>query len=269
MNKKIYFVSGLPRSGSTLLVNIFNQNPRFEVSKSTSGLHDVLFGIRNQWDNLIEHKAQAGGADYERLRRVMLASVEAYYNTEKPIILDKGRGWLSLIEMIEFMGIDPKILVPVRNVSEILASFEKLWRKTTGQSQWNLEKDDYIKSQTAEGRCDIWSRGDQVVGLAYNRLKDSLVRGHRDRLHFVEFDELTANPEKKLREIYNFLDEDFFSHDFLNVQQYTQEDDENVHRIPNLHKISSVVRPLPKVAREVLGNDIYKKYQGAEFWRGV
>jgi sulfotransferase len=268
MKNKIYFVSGLPRSGSTLLINILHQNPNFLPSKSTSGLHDVLFGIRNQYDSLIEHKAEGGGIDYNRLKRILRSTVEAYYDTDKPVIIDKGRGWLSLIEMINFMGIsDPKIIVPVRDVSEILASFEKLWRKTTGGSQWNIEKEDYIKSQTVGGRCEMWSRGDQVVGLAYNRLKDALARGHGKHLFILEFDDLTRNPERKLREIYDFLGEEYYNHNFSNVEQVTVEDDAGTHRIPDLHTISKVVKPLPRVAREILGEEVFKKYNGAEFWR--
>jgi sulfotransferase len=267
LNKKLYCVSGLPRAGSTLLVNILAQNPNFHCSKSTSGLHDVLFGVRNQWDNLIEHAAEIGGVDYNKLRRVLNSIVESYHDTDKPVIIDKGRGYLSLVEMIEFMGIQPKILVPVRNVTEILASFEKLWRKSTGQSQWSIEQADYVLSQTVAGRCELWSRADQVVGLAYNRLKDAIQRKHASKMFFVDFDNLTNNPEKEMNSIYDFLGEKKFAHDFNNVEQYTAEDDVGVHKIPNLHTISRTVKPLPKVARQILGEETFRKYENSEFWR--
>ena len=266
--KQFFYVSGLPRSGSTLLVNILHQNPDFCVSKSTSGLHDVLFGVRNQYDALIEHKAEVGGMDYLRLKRLLTAIQQSYYDTDKPYIIDKGRGWLSLIEMVKFMGDDNiKILAPVRDVTEILASFENLWRKSTGQSQWSFEREDYIKSQTVEGRCEIWTRGDQVVGLAYNRLKDALQRGYSKNIHLVEFDDLTNNPKETFEKIYNFFELDTFKHDFNNVVQYTQEDDIGVHRIPGLHDIQSVVKPLTKKGKQVLGDAVFTKYLGCEFWR--
>jgi len=55
-HKNIHFISGLPRSGSTLLANILAQNPAFH-STATNGIADVMFSVRNQWDNLIEFKA--------------------------------------------------------------------------------------------------------------------------------------------------------------------------------------------------------------------
>lgn len=264
--KQFFFISGLPRSGSTLFCNILAQNEDLYVSKATSGCHDVLFSIRNQWDNLIEHQAE--GVNYDQLRRVLQAVLNNYHSTEKSLIIDKGRGWLSLIEMVEFItGKTPKIIVPVRNINEILSSFEKLWRNSTGQTQWYFEKEDYYKSQTVEGRCDIWSNMTQPVGLAYNRVKDAIDRGYKDKLLFLEFDELTKQPHQSLRKVYNYLELPYFEHNFNNVEQYTQEDDEGVHKIPNLHKIRSQVLPVVQNSDKILGSYVSKKYSNLEIWR--
>jgi sulfotransferase len=264
--KKHYFISGLPRAGSTLLCNILAQNTKFYVSPATSGCHDVLFGIRNQWDKLIEHQAE--GVNYGQLHRVLSSCLDSYHNTEKEIIIDKGRGWLFLIEMIEFIKAEPaKIIVPVRNISEILASFENLWRKSKGVTQWNFEQSDFFKAQTVEGRCDIWAGASQPVGLAYNRVKDAIYRGKSNSLFFLEFDELTNNPADTFRKIYEFIEEDIFMHDFENIEQITKEDDINVHRIPELHTIRPRVEPIPHRAIEILGQELNDKYSNLEIWR--
>jgi sulfotransferase len=264
--KKFFFISGLPRSGSTLLCNILAQNDNLFVSKATSGCHDVLFNIRNQWDQLIEHQAE--GVDHSQLKRVLSSVLNNYHSTDKNLVVDKGRGWLSLIEMSEFiLGYVPKIIVPVRNLSEILSSFEKLWRNSTGSSQWNFEKNDYIKSQTVEGRCDIWASAGQPVGLAYNRVKDSISRGYKNNLLFVEFDDLTNKPAQTMKMVYDYLELSYFEHNFNNVQQYTREDDEGVHRIPNLHKIKPQVLPVPHDSEKILGKFLVEKYSNLELWR--
>jgi sulfotransferase len=264
--KTFHFISGLPRSGSTLLCNILAQNPDWYVSRATSGFHDVLFNVRNQWDNLIEHQAE--GIDRNQLKRVLAAIMNSYHTTEKNVIIDKGRGWLSLIEMVEFItGATPKIIVPVRNLNEIFASFEKLWRTTTGSSQWNFERENYFKSQTVEGRCDIWAGAEQPVGLAYNRVKDAISRGYKNKLLFVEFDDLTAHPQQTLKNVYDYLELPYYNHCFDNVQQYTQEDDEGVHRIPNLHQIKPAVEPVPHNSNKILGPSLTEKYSNLEIWR--
>jgi sulfotransferase len=264
--KKFFFISGLPRSGSTLLCNILAQNDNVFVSKATSGCHDVLFNVRNQWDKLIEHQAE--GLNYDQLKRVLQSVLNSYHSTDKNIVIDKGRGWLSLIEMAEFiLGYTPKIIVPVRNLREILSSFEKLWRNSTGSSQWLFEQGDYIKSQTVEGRCDIWASAGQPVGLAYNRVKDAISRGYKNNLLFVEFDDLTSKPSQTLKMVYDYLELPYYQHNFNNVEQYTQEDDEGVHRIPNLHKIKPVVLPVPHDSDKILGKFLVEKYSNLELWR--
>lgn len=264
--KNFYLISGLPRSGSTLLCNILAQNQELFVSKATSGCHDILFNIRNQWDRLIEHQAE--GVDYDQMKRVLQSALNSYHSTTKNNIVDKGRGWLSLIEMMEFiLGYTPKIIVPVRNLNEILASFEKLWRNSTGFSQWNFEQGDYFKAQTVEGRCDIWSNQNQPVGLAYNRVKDAISRGYKDKLLFVEFDELTSQPFQTLQKVYSYLELPYFQHNFNNVEQYTKEDDEGVHRIPNLHSIRPTVNPVSHCSEKVLGKFLTDKYTNLELWR--
>jgi sulfotransferase len=264
--KNFIFISGLPRSGSTLLCNILAQNDNLFVSKATSGCHDILFNIRNQWDNLIEHKAE--GIDKNQLKRVLQSVLNSYHSTDKNFIVDKGRGWLSLIEMAEFiLGYTPKIIVPVRDMKEIFSSFEKLWRNSTGSTQWHFEKEDYFKSQTIEGRCDILAHQSQVVGLAYNRVKDAINRGYKNKLFFVEFDDLTQKPNETLKQIYNYLEFPNFQHDFNNVQQYTKEDDDGVHRIPGLHTIRSEVKSVYKDSLDILGKELVNKYSNLEIWR--
>lgn len=262
INKSVHFISGMPRSGSTLLCNILAQNPQFHAT-ATSGILDIIFSIRNQWDELIEFKA---APNPEAKKRVLQAILNAYYaDVEKPVVLDKSRGWLAYIEMAEMiLGESPKILVPARDIRDILSSFEKLWRKSADTTQFQQERDNYFKWQTVEGRCEVWTSQEQTVGLAYNRIKDALARGHKDKMHFVRYEDLTTHPERTLRKIYEFLQEEPFDHDFNNVEQVTWENDA-IHGIKDLHTIRPKVAPQAPQWPEILG-DAAKPYEGTELW---
>lgn len=245
-----YFIAGLPRSGSTLLANILAQNPRFHTT-STSGIMDIMFGVRNNWDKLIEFQASPNDAAKLRVLRGILDSY--YADIEKPVIFDKCRGWLSLLEMAEtVLGYKAKVLVPVRDIRDALSSFEKLWRETSKNAQVGQEQANYVKFQTIQGRCDVWMSPDQQLGIAYNRITDAIVRGYKDRMHLVDFDDLTREPSKTLSNIYTFLGEVPFQHDFNNVKQVTWEDD-TVHGFKGLHDIRSKVEPMPAQWPTVLG----------------
>jgi len=261
--RTVHFISGLPRAGSSLLANILMQNPKVFCSP-TSACHDVLLTVRNHWNNYVEHHADRKAAEEQNLQRVLNAILHSYHDTSRPIVIDKGRGWLHLIEMAEFaLGQKPKILVPVRDIPQILASFEKLHRKEMATRE---HRGDFFKAQTVEGRVINILGENEILGLAYNRLKDALARGHEDCLHFVEFEDLTFNPQGTLERVYDFLELEPFTHDFKNVEQVIQEDDW-VHGFRDLHKIRKEVKPVKDDSVKILGKEIVKTYTGTEIWR--
>ena len=262
MNKKIYFIAGQTRSGSELLCNILAQNPKFDAT-ATSGIMDVIFGVRNQWDNLVEFKATPND---EAKKRVMKSMLHSYYDTDAEVIFDKCRGWSMYAEMAkELLDHDVKILVPVRDLRQVLSSWEKLYKKEAGKSQSHLEKIDYFKAQTVQGRCELLLRNDQPVGLAHNRMIDALQRGWGDNMFFVDYDDLTSKPKEIMAQIHDFLGEDSFEYDFNNIKQVTEANDA-VYGFKDLHKIRKEVKPQLPDWEEVLG-DWALDYKNMNFWR--
>lgn len=263
MDRTIHFVCGLPRSGSTLLCNLLAQHPDVHTTP-TSACHEVLFVIRNNWSEWIEHKASKELADEKNLQRVLSSVMHSYHDTDKPVIIDKGRGWTSLLEMAEFaLNRKAKVLVPVRDISQIVASMEKLHRKNIHKQSDN---GNYFDAQTVEGRSQLHLNNKGVVGLAYNRLRDAIQRGLGDRLYLVEFETLTCEPEETMKGIWEFLEMEPAKHDFDNVEQVTYEDD-SLHGIDGLHTIKNKVRPILDDSLDILGRQYYETLKGAEFWR--
>ncbi|MFO0875834.1 MAG: sulfotransferase [Gemmataceae bacterium] len=263
--KTFHFIAGLPRSGSTLLANLLAQNPRFHAT-GTSGVLEVLFNVRNCWESLGEFQAMPPEESRAAKLRVLRGILEAFHaNTSRPVVFDKSRSWLAYLEMAELiLGRKARVLVPVRDMRDVLASFELLWRRTAATAQVAQEAKHYFEFQTVEGRCAVWTRGDQPVGIAFNRIKDALQRGFRDRMHFVRFEELTTAPARTLATIYDFLQEPPFTHDFERVEQVTREDDD-VHGFAQLHTIRPRVEPVPPRWPSVLGRAA-EPYASASCW---
>ena len=78
MTKQIYFLAGLPRSGSTLLANILAQHQHIYVTP-TSGIVDMLVQVRNNWDRNDAFQAAERKQSEETKERVLRAMLQAYF----------------------------------------------------------------------------------------------------------------------------------------------------------------------------------------------
>ncbi len=263
-DKTIHFIVGLPRSGSTLLCNLLNQNPRFWATP-TDGVLEILLAVRNQFENVVMFKAAPNPRGKEEIMKSMLPAYAQSF--EQDVLFLKNRGWPAYIEMAEFcLGRKVKMLCTVRTIVDCISSFEKLYRKYAHIWQFPQEKNNIYKWQTVEDRANLWMNAEQPIGIAYNRIRDVMTRGYGDRLFFVDFDDLTQKPVTTMEQVYDFLEEDFFEHDYNNIKQSTFEDDLE-HGIPGLHDILPRITPKFSDAKEILGDEIVKKYGNAQFWR--
>jgi sulfotransferase len=261
--KDIFFIGGLPRSGSTLLMNLLAQNDKV-FATPTSGLHQLLCGIKSSWNNIIEHRADKNAGHEDNLLRVLKSVLYSYHNTDKDIIFDKSRGWGHSIEMIEkITGKKVKIVAPVRDVSEVIASFESLYRK--GSYKFDAPGP-MPQSMNTEGRAMHWASMQGEVGSAYTILQDAFQRGLGDRYLLIDYDYFTHNPEHTMNTVWDFLEQPRFEHDFVNVESRTFEDD-SVYNYVNLHKIKSKIIPSKAKANEILGEKVCNLFKGQEFWK--
>jgi sulfotransferase len=268
-HKQYIFLGGLPRSGSTLLCNILAQNPEIHATATSSVLDEMVTHL-SQAPRRNESRAQ--DTDENRILRQAQAILDAAYeDVEQPIVVEKSRGWCAYAEMLDRMfGGNFKIIVPLRDVRDILASMEKLWRKKQETDPIclgsNMPMELFSQLQTIEGRLQFWMRSDQVVGLAHNRVRDALNRGWQEHLCMVTYEALTAEPERTLKALYSNLEmESFDNHDFNNVEQVTNEND-SIYGFKDLHTIRRKVRAQEPQWPGVLG-PVAKPYEKLNFWK--
>lgn len=266
---QIRFATGMPRAGTRLLMNLFAQNPDIHAAVP-SALVEVLFSNRNSWEIHPEHKSMDQIVMEAKRLNVFQAIFNSYHlEVTQPTIIDFSRGWAGYINLLIYvLGEAPKIVVSVRDLTEILSSLELLYQNKSMNSQWPGEAQNYFLFQTAMGRCQYWMQHDQLVGLAYNRVREA-IRLHSKKLHIVHYEELCRYPESVLKDIYSFLELEPFEHDFDHVEQVTSEQDD-VHGVPGLHKIrpkvESTTREAKKRSKKLLGREVVNKYRGPYPW---
>ena len=252
--EKLFFQSSMPRSGSTLLQNIFAQNPEFYATP-TSGVLELVFAARSNYTNSPEFKAQ----DPELMKQGFLAfcqkGMNAYYEaiTDKRYVIDKSRGWGIHYGFLNTIQPEPKIVCMVRNLKDVFASMEKNYRKNPEQQDPIL---DWSKMQgtSVPKRVDIWAQG-VPVGMALERLSEIFRMGLDKHIHFVKFEDLCMYPEETMKGIYNYLGVDPYEHDFDNIEQVTKEDD-TVYGAFGDHVIRQKLEVVPSRAKDILGKDV-------------
>ena len=245
MQPSIHFVSGLPRSGSTLLLNLLGQNPAHHVTP-TNGLINMVAGIRDGWTRNDAFKAQGLDKVHPRIGSSIRGMMYGFYEREltaQKVVFDKNRGWVAFLEVLdESFGRPMKAIVTVRDMKAIVASFEKLHRANPLYRHPYLGEA-YFAAQTIEGRARVLLDPKSMVGIAVNRVRDAMNRGTRDHLVLVPYGWLTTNPQGLLLHLHETLNLPSFEYDPNNVEQITVEDDLVHGWGPKLHQIRAKVEP--------------------------
>ena len=262
--RKIHYISGLPRSGSTLLTNILLQNPKIQTT-ATSSLLEFMLQVRDNWTKLEGHTAHPDGQDKWA---VIKSIMQTYHNTDKEIIVDKNRGWSNHIEFIEKVTGEPaRIIACVRNLEDICTSFEKLYRKNRASGEIHGEFSN-PKMKTIDGRVSVWTSDEGVLGRPYVSLLDTVQRGLGDRILFLPYEEWTKQPAKWFKTIYDFIGEEYYEHDFENIEQKIRENDAGYGWGSDLHEIKTgKLKPATSESFQIIGREWSIKLHDTEFWK--
>lgn len=254
--RQYYFISGLPRSGSTLLSSILKQNPRFHAGISGPLLTHFRSAIECGNEMTSSEKSP------ERTKRIVSATVDAFYEDNlKEVIFDTNRMWTNLLPQLKDLYPYTKVICCVRDINWIIDSFDRLHQKNpyhiSSVFPKNADMNVYVRSSS------LMSEGG-VVKLPYDSLKSAMCGMHKDMIMFVEYEMLCKNPEGVMKALYNFIDQPYYEHDFNNVEDSYDEYDKDLS-MPELHTIR---RKVEWVQRDfILPPDILNTYSNLEVWR--
>lgn len=271
-HKKYYFMSGLPRSGSTLLSSILNQNPRIHSGPS-SPVVPTMLAIET---SLSDDELFLAYPKIEPGKKIISSVIENYYSdVDKPIIIDKNRSWVDKLHYIEgYFNIEPKILYPVRNIDEILTSFITMYRRNpfNGQGKIPFLDEVLVKSNiplSDDARCNFLCGPNGIVGQSYQGLKKVFEEGRQKHIHLIEYNDLISQPEKVMEKIYDFLEEESFEHNFKQIENIHREKDKEIYGFEDMHEVRPSISKISINPKDVLSDTILAKCKNAEFWRDI
>ena len=269
--KSYYFLAGLPRSGNTLLSSILNQNPDLMVS-ANSFMCDHLFATAKfQFDSRYKNFP-----DEKSLINLIQGSFESYYKDwEATHIIDRGPWGTppNLFILQNYLIDEPKIIVTVRDIVEIITSFIRVNPK-----QLMDLHDEQVKQgkrflrtykDKTELMCEMAMDPTGQIEHALFSLSNLLEEENRKYLHIVEYNDLVNDTENTIKSIYEFLELDYYSHNYNYIHQFSVngiEYDDSFYG-GDLHKVKKKIKPKKYEVSDYLPPHLIKRYSNIEFWK--
>jgi sulfotransferase len=211
-NKKLFFLMGMPRSGNTLFASIMNQNPEIVCTANS-----ITLEIMKDLYLLKETDVFQNFPDHKSLNNILDLVYDLYYKEwPQRIIIDRGpvltTGNPGNFELMKVHFKRPfKCIVLLRNLMDVLASYMK----------WYTENSDAFVNKHGlkndEEKLMYLLKKDSAVIKDLKAIENAFK--HQDICHFVKYDNLIANPEEEIKKIYKFIDEPYFNHRFIDLDQ--------------------------------------------------
>lgn len=255
--KTYHLISGLPRSGSTLLSSILDQNSNIYATVS-SPLQLYFQQIVNKTNEFSYTKYFMTDEKYNSVLKGLFDNF--YYDIDKPICFDSNRAWPKIFHMVKHIFPEIKMICCVRDVRDILNSYELLFKKNPliysnlyGSNEYNDFDDVYKRSKK------IYM---ELVSVYFSLRELKFSEYNKDVL-FVDYENLCNQPEEVMEKIYNFLGVENFEHNFNNVQKSHKLYDDFLNA-PNMHTVDHKVNSIRK--NFVLPDELAAELNLQKFW---
>lgn len=256
--KSLHFISGLPRAGSTLLSAVLRQNPRFhaDVSSPLKGLLSTLLPA------LSEQEFAPVMDDAFRLR-ALRGLCDAYHGGRpEPVVFDTHRLWTSQLPLLGELFPGSRVICCVRDIGWVLDSVERMLARNPARMSAIFK---FQRLDTVYQRVELMMNpGDGFVGLPLTSLREAWFSRHASALVVVPYSQLTQQPERTLRALYEVLQEPWFEHNFEALDFDAPERDEVVG-MPGLHQVRARMQADDRAPG--IPPDVFNRYAPAQFWQ--
>ena len=242
--KQILYVTGMPRSGSTLLCQLLGIHPAVYSIGHSSPLASVLVQCRTL---LSDNHFLLGQLDvdfdltYTRMINAYRGLMAGWFaETALPVVVDKNRLWLALIETVKLLDPQFKMLVCVRDPIAVYGSIEAQHRKTV-----LLDFQDHMAPHSAYDRARMLFAADGVVGgplAAIQQLQDIPDPTLAEHLFYVRFEDLLQAPQASMAAIFAWAGLPAHSFDPQRLPVKPHESD-SYNRFKYRHTTFSQIRP--------------------------
>jgi sulfotransferase len=265
-------MGGLPRSGSTLLTILLNQNPKIFASHHS----DLLNSIYDYGVLLQNYEAIKLNLMIENYISVYKNMPHQFYKDKKnSIIIDKNRKWGTpfSLDLAKNFTKDIKIIYLYRPILEVLSSFVTLAEQNPDNFiDKEIQSYDFLPKYYRpinDVRCDWLMRPESVIDSSLLALGMALKEEYKHMFHIVHYQDLIDNTQEVLSSIYSFLGIKDFQHNTSSLDGYSNSFDGDVLGIPDLHKVRRTISKKSIDPNKILSEYTIKKYKHTTISMGM
>ena len=233
-------LSGLPRTGSTLLSAILSQNPEIHA-EGNSAVCQLMWDMQCSVYGTCNEQLAASNRVDTGIELIKNIPNIYYKDITASTVIDKCRSWTlpdNMAMLNKYFEHKPKVLVLERPLIEIVRSFVALRQANNYQGD------------PEEGLLDTWS---EPIMRSYEGVKWAKANNNGEFL-FIQYDDLLHNTKGVIEKIYKFCELESFEHDFNNIVNKHPENDE-VYGMLGQHDIRPTInkRDLDvKLSKEII-----------------
>lgn len=256
--KNIVYLSGLPRSGSTLLANVLAMHPAISSTPS-SPLCSIVQSMRKQWSDdpfLLSQLDDSFDTVHDRLKRAMFAFMQEWSSEHStPIVIDKNRGWLNCLEWLRELDPNFKIIVTLRDLRDVYTSVEKRHRKSLF-----IDFPDHMEHNFVDARANHLFNDGGIVGTVLKGIQNVAdIPNIISHIYYWRYEDFIGRPRDTMNSLFSFIGVEPIEIDFNNITQSTHESD-SYYRMKYSHKINTKIeKPLdhndalisPRILKEI------------------
>ena len=244
--QQLHYCLGLPRTASSLIMNILNENPRI-FTTGTCCMPYLVDACQERSGTVSEFialdKDVLHNSYINFLRQGMRGWFEAM--TDKPIVFSKSRIWSE--QLPHTFAIDPnsKYLVILRDLRDIICSFDSLLWKYPQVTYGDKEKQFYQES--FDHRMEMYcTDATSNLGRPLHMLPHLMEVAEKNPNSFFlcKHEHFNEAPRETLQQIYQWLGEPNFEHDFDNIPKPDYYEHDTAYRALVNHKTGTKLKKL-------------------------
>ncbi len=243
LNKQLIYLTGLPRSGSTLLCQLLGHHADIYANGHSSPLCHTLMGLRHHLsdsDFLLSQLDVDFELTYQRLLNAFRGFVNGWCaGTDQPWFVDKNRGWLQHIETVSHLDPNFRMLVCVRELGQVYGSVEAQHQKTL-----LLDFPDHLANLSRGDRAGKLLAPEGIIGAPLRSIAalQDLDSQLQQQLYYVVFEQLVSEPLVVMQGIYDWLGISPAVFDPQNLTVKPHESDSH-YRCKYLHSTHAQIQP--------------------------